>query len=102
MTSSSDITLDEVRENIDALDRRIISLLAERQRWVLAAGSLKEDEQGVRAPGRVEQVIAKVRSVAEESGASPDIVEGAYRALIDGFIELELDHHRESARRSEA
>jgi isochorismate pyruvate lyase len=61
---------------------------------VVTAGSLKRDEDAVRAPARVEQVIAKVRALADESGASPDVVEGAYRALIAGFVELELGHHR--------
>ena len=90
------ITLTEVRTQIDALDRRIVELIAERQRWVVAAGSLKQDEQGVRAPARVDQVIVKVRGLAEELGASPDVVERSYRALIGAFIDLELKHHRAS------
>lgn len=90
------ITLTEVRTQIDALDRRIVELIAERQKWVVAAGSLKQDEQGVRAPARVDQVIVKVRGLAEELGASPDVVERSYRALIGAFIDLELEHHRES------
>ena len=84
-------TIEEVREQIDGLDRRIVSLIAERQQWVIVAGSLKKDEQAVRAPARVEQVIAKVREVAEGAGASPDVVEQTYRALIAAFIDLELD-----------
>src|SRR6478609_6627898 len=88
------VTLGDVRANIDALDRRIVALIAERQQWVVAAGALKTDEAGVRAPARVEQVIAKVRGLAEDEGASPDVVERAYRALISAFIDLELAHHR--------
>ncbi len=88
------MTLASVRQNIDSLDHRIVRLIAERQQWVVRAGSLKTDEQAVRAPARVEQVIAKVRALAEEAGASPEVVEAAYRALVSAFIELELDHHR--------
>lgn len=91
---SEAVTLAGVRQNIDSLDRRIVRLIAERQQWVVRAGSLKTDEQAVRAPARVEQVIAKVRALAEEAGASPEVVEAAYRALVSAFIELELDHHR--------
>ncbi|MCW2289133.1 isochorismate pyruvate lyase [Leucobacter luti] len=87
-------SLGEVREQIDALDRRIVGLIAERQQWVVAAGSLKSDEQGVRAPARVDQVIAKVRGLATEAGASPEVVERSYRAMIGAFIELELAHLR--------
>lgn len=87
-------TIEEVRQQIDRLDCRIVELIAERQKWVVTAGSLKRNEQGVRAPARVEQVITKVRGLAERSGASPEVVERAYRAMIAAFIELELEHHR--------
>jgi isochorismate pyruvate lyase len=87
-------TIEEVRTQIDALDRQIVELIAERQQWVVTAGSLKKDEQAVRAPARVEQVIAKVRGLAEDVGASPEVVERMYRALIAAFIDLELEQHR--------
>ena len=86
--------IETVRSEIDALDRQIVALIAERQQWVIAAGALKKDEEAVRAPARVEQVITKVRDLAEAAGASPDVVERTYRALIAGFIDLELTHHR--------
>ncbi|SJN10912.1 Isochorismate pyruvate-lyase [Leucobacter sp. 7(1)] len=94
MTEAATPSIEEVRNEIDALDTRIVELIAERQQWVLAAGSLKKDERAVRAPDRVEQVILKVRGLAEQAGASPEVVEQAYRAMIAAFIELELAHHR--------
>lgn len=94
LTTQPAPTIENVREQIDGLDRRIVELIAEREKWVIAAGSLKKDGQSVRAPARVEQVIAKVRGLAEQSGASPEVVESAYRALIAAFIDLELEHHR--------
>lgn len=93
------VSLDEVREQIDALDRRIVGLIAERQTWVETAGRLKKDEQAVRAPARVEQVVAKVRTLAEHAGASPAVVERTYRALIAAFVDLELDTHRSTPAR---
>lgn len=91
MNESTQPQLEAVRQRIDALDRRIVELIAERQEQVLIAGSLKQDAQAVRAPDRVEQVIRKVRALATDAGASPEVVEAAYRALIAAFIELELD-----------
>ncbi|MGV0868925.1 chorismate mutase [Corynebacterium kalidii] len=88
-------TLADIRGQIDTLDREIIRLIAERQQRVIAAGSLKSDEAAVRAPDRVEQVIAKVRAVADDVGASPQVVETTYRAMIGAFIDHELAHHRE-------
>lgn len=79
-----------MRRSIDALDRRIIALLAERQDWVVRAGALKTTADAVRAPDRVEQVIRKVQDLARELDASPDVVEATYRAMIAAFIDLEM------------
>jgi isochorismate pyruvate lyase len=87
--------LDEIRTEIDQLDRRLVTLLAEREGLVRRAGRLKADTDAVRAPGRVEQVVAKVRGLASETGASPDVVERTYRAMIAAFIDLELTTFRE-------
>lgn len=83
-------TLVDIRGRIDELDRKIVALIAQRQQWVARAGALKRDESGVRSPSRVEEVIARVRAMAADAGAAPQVVEGAYRAMIAGFIELEM------------
>lgn len=38
-------------------------------------------------------MIAKVRGIAEETGASPQVVERVYRAMIAAFIDEELSVH---------
>ena len=85
--------IENVRAEIDELDRQIIELVSRRQHWVQEAGKLKVDRDDVRAPARVEQVISKVRARAEGSGADPDVVEQTYRAMIAAFIDLELSVH---------
>ena len=84
--------LHGIRQAIDALDREIVALIARRQELVEAAGALKKDADAVRAPDRVEQVIARVRSAAMDAGADPDVVEATFRAMIDAFISLEMRH----------
>ncbi|WP_338575061.1 chorismate mutase [Pseudomonas canadensis] len=86
-------TLEEVRINIDRLDQQIVALLAERGRYVSQAAGFKKDTDGVRAPQRVEQVIAKVREISQETGANPDVTEQVYRAMIAAFIQQELEEH---------
>ncbi|WP_347928840.1 chorismate mutase [Pseudomonas helvetica] len=86
-------SLEEVRENIDRLDRQIVSLLAARGAYVSQAARFKKDSDAVKAPQRVEQVIAKVRALAEEVGANPQVIEQVYRAMIAAFIEQELAEH---------
>ncbi|WP_447893151.1 chorismate mutase [Pseudomonas marginalis] len=86
-------TLEEVRNNIDRLDQQIVTLLAERGRYVSQAARFKKDTDGVKAPQRVEQVIAKVRDLAETVGANPEVTEQVYRAMIAAFIQQELAEH---------
>ena len=86
-------SLDQVRGHIDALDRQIVGLLAERGAYVSQAARFKKDSDAVRAPQRVEQVIAKVRALADELDANPDVTEAVYRAMIAAFIEQELAEH---------
>lgn len=86
-------TLDEVRSNIDRLDQQIVTLLAERGRYVSQAARFKTDTDSVKAPQRVEQVIAKVRNLSNTVGANPDVTEQVYRAMIAAFIQQELAEH---------
>jgi|tagenome__1003787_1003787.scaffolds.fasta_scaffold20965797_3 isochorismate pyruvate lyase len=82
--------IQQIRAEIDRLDRQIVALIAEREQFVRRAGRVKTDTAGVRAPKRVEQVVERVRALAGELGATPDVVERTYRAMISAFIELEL------------
>jgi chorismate mutase/GNAT superfamily N-acetyltransferase len=79
-----------VRAAIDRLDEDVVALLARREELVRAAGRLEADGAAVRAPGRVERVVARVRGLAEAHGASPEVVERVYRAMIAAFVDLEL------------
>ncbi len=87
--------LTRIRKNIDDLDSMIITLLAKRADLVSAAGRLKKNEQGVRDPKRVEQVIEKVRGKAGAAGLDPAIAEEIYRTIIGCFIRKELQEFGE-------
>jgi isochorismate pyruvate lyase len=86
-------SLNEVREHIDKIDSEIVALLARRGDFVAQAASFKKTAEEVKAPNRVEQVIAKVISLAQEQGANPEVVESVYRAMIAAFIDAELNEH---------
>lgn len=53
-------SLEEIRENIDRIDTEIIRLIAERGTYVVQASGFKKNEEGIKAPSRVEAVIQKV------------------------------------------
>lgn len=86
-------SLEEVRSNIDAIDRKIVALIAERGSFVMQAARFKKSTADVKAPQRVEQVISKVRALAHDLGANPDVTEAVYRSMISAFINAELAEH---------
>jgi isochorismate pyruvate lyase len=85
--------LADVRARIDALDGRLVRLLAEREELVRAAAAFKRDERAVRAPDRVERVVRLARERAADAGLSPEVAEAVWRAMISAFIDLELTEH---------
>lgn len=82
-------SLDDVRYNIDLIDKVIIQLISERSFFVNQASFFKENEQEVEAPQRMEEIIDKVRHVAVSKSLNPNIAETVYRAMIGAFIEQE-------------
>lgn len=86
-------SIEQVRSNIDRIDRQIVALLAERGAYVKQAAAFKSSTADVRAPQRVEQVIGKVVDLARAVGANPAVTEQVYRAMISGFIDAELAEH---------
>jgi len=86
-------SLDEVRANIDRIDRQLVALIAERGGYVKQAARFKKTTDDVKAPQRVEQVVAKVVALSRELGANPTVTEQVYRAMIAAFIDAELAEH---------
>ena len=79
----------EVRQGVDALDRALVTLLAERQRYMDAAARIKPARAAVFDRGRIEDVVAKVRETARSAGLSEAIAEPVWRILIDRCIAYE-------------
>jgi isochorismate pyruvate lyase len=83
-------SIEEVRWNIDRIDRQIVALIAERGGYVKQAVQFKKTTDDVRAPQRVEEVIQKVKALAAEFGGDSKVTEEVYRAMIRGFIDAEM------------
>lgn len=84
-------TMGEVRTGVDALDRALVTLLAERQRYMDAAARIKGDRDAVHDSARIEDVVAKVKASAREAGLSEAIAEPVWRTLIDRCIAYEFE-----------
>lgn len=85
------LSMAEVREGVDALDRELVRLLAVRQRYMEAAARIKEHRDEVHDAERVEEVIAKVLEAAAREGLSRDIAEPVWRELVARSIAYELE-----------
>lgn len=93
-------TMAEVREAIDRIDREVVDLLAERQSYVENAGRIKPSRDLVRDQGRIDDVLSKTCTRATAKGASSDMIEATYRAMVEWFIAHEFevfDTHNESS-----
>ena len=84
-------SMAEVRQGVDALDRALVTLLAERQRYMDAAARIKPDRSVVHDDARIEDVVAKVLAAAGPAGLSPAIAEPVWRTLIDRCIAHEFE-----------
>ncbi|MCE0464147.1 isochorismate lyase [Pseudomonas uvaldensis] len=84
--------MEDIRCEIDALDRAVIKLLGKRFQYVLAASKFKTSATSVRAPERFKAMLATRREWAESEGLSPDAIEKMYSDLVSHFIAEEMKH----------
>ncbi|MFZ1087280.1 MAG: chorismate mutase [Terracidiphilus sp.] len=86
-----EMTLEELRDQIDELDRRLVELLSERARAAKMVGHLKAATSlPVYEPAREKMVYANVR--AANKGPLPDIeLTHIYERIIDVMRALQRD-----------
>src|SRR5262249_6369688 len=84
-------SMAELRLAIDALDARLVALLAVRQAYIERAAQLKSDRAQVRDPARIEDVVAKVIAEGRRAGLSAEIAEPVWRTLIEASIKHEFE-----------
>lgn len=84
-------TMAEVRAGVDALDRALVVLLAERVRYMDAAARIKPDRHAVRDEARIEAVVAHVLTASGGEGLPASVAEPVWRLLIDRCIAHEFE-----------
>lgn len=89
-TSPADCaTKEDVRVEIDRIDRELLTLFAERHRYVTRMAQIKTDPHEAFDPARIEAVIGKQRGRAAELDLDEDQAELIWRTLIDWNINYE-------------
>jgi isochorismate pyruvate lyase len=80
----------EVRAEIDALDRAIVALIADRLHYIDEAARIKQSRDQVRDETRIADVLKKVEVEARRLGIDPEVVIAAYRSLVEASIAHEM------------
>ncbi|MBV7395816.1 chorismate mutase [Mameliella sediminis] len=83
-------SMADLRVCIDEIDRELVQLLAERERYTDRAPDLKAREGiAARAPRRVTAVLDNVRARAEACGLDPELAEAMWTIMIETVIARE-------------
>lgn len=89
--------MEDIRTEIDHIDRNVVQLLGLRYQYVLAAAKFKTSEMAVKASERFRSMLAQRREWAAEVGLNPDAIEKLYADLVNHFIEEEMRRWKSSA-----
>jgi isochorismate pyruvate lyase len=89
-TTAPHLTMSDIRKEIDRIDDTLITLLAERQRWVEKAVIVKKrDGLPARDDARIAQVIDHVRRLARTRKLDPALAEALWTEMIEWFVAFE-------------
>jgi isochorismate pyruvate lyase len=80
---------DEVRAEIDRLDRELIARLGERFAYVRRMAELKRDPSDADDRDRVDDVLTKIAAGADAVGLDRELALSLWRRLIDWNIAWE-------------
>ncbi len=83
-------TMQEVRAGVDALDRELVALVAQRARYMEAAARIKPSREVVRDEWRINDVISKVSAAAKSHDLAVEIAEPVWRELVERSIAYEF------------
>lgn len=82
---------EDIRQQIDSIDREIITLFSQRFQYVKEIVKYKTDAESVIAEDRKNEVIRVRGEWAEELGLDKTAFEQIYAILIEYFIKEEMN-----------
>ncbi len=87
--------MNEVRAEIDRVDRALVDLLAERWSYVDRAWVFKRSPNEASVPWRNRDVIEKVKARAGDTGMPAEMAEALWRMIIGWGIQYEEERLKE-------
>ena len=83
-------SLQEIRNQIDILDEKIVNLIAQRNSYIKQMAKFKTSVDEVKSPDRIDEVINHVRAVAIKNNLNPNTITDLYMRMIDMMVESEI------------
>lgn len=84
-------TKQEIRTEIDRLDKQLIKLFGERFAYVRRMAELKKGPDEAFVPERVDEVLKQIETEAEAAGFDSGLARDLWRTLIDWNIAYERE-----------
>ncbi|MBB3929434.1 isochorismate pyruvate lyase [Kaistia hirudinis] len=81
----------DIRVEIDRLDRELVEKLAERFAYVRRMAELKSDPSEALVPGRIGEVLDRVAATARAAGFDEELARELWARLIDWNVAFERD-----------
>ena len=87
-------SLQEVRTEIDTLDRELVELISQRSHLIRQAAAFKNSVDEVKAEDRIEFILGRVRHHAIQKGVSPNMISELFVIMINEMVETEIAEFR--------
>ena len=91
-------SLQEVRDEIDKIDEKLVELISERSHLIRQAAAFKESVDEVKAEDRIDDIMQRVRKKAIALDINPNMISDLFRIMIDEMVETEIAEFRNSGK----
>jgi len=91
MQEQKQITLEELRKHIDAVDTLLIKCLAKRQDIVLQIAKIKKQENlPIFCPEREKELMEERVEIGIQCGINPSLIETVFRSILAESKNIQL------------
>jgi isochorismate pyruvate lyase len=87
-------SLQDVRNEIDKIDLKIVDLMALRNTYIKQLARFKDSVDKIKEQSRIDDVINRVRAHGIEQGLSPNLIEEIFHIMINNMVETEIAEFR--------
>lgn len=91
-------SLQDVRDEIDKIDEKLVELISQRSHLIRQAAAFKESVDEVKAEDRIDDIMQRVRTKAIALDINPNMISELFTIMIDEMVETEIAEFRNSGK----